>query len=301
MKRKTSLRSATVIATLAVASALGIARTSAEEARRPDQISEIGLWLRASDLAKDYQDGQAVTKWPDQSCKGYDAIYEGRIPQARLETGLHQPPSFKADGVGGKPAVAFDANKRQTLILNRAGHALNQSVSGFTAFFLVRPALVYGPAPSPDMPWTKNRYLFITHVSDYDTRLSIKIVEGTGEVQLRSRAMPKQKIDGSSSFSEGEKVAVTGDAWHRIAVTVDYKTKVSRIVIDGKVLVRALPAATADAFEPIPSPIAGFASNTLGDWLTCQIAEIICYGRALSVDELQSVDAYLCKTYGLSK
>src|SRR5207253_2737023 len=79
----------------------------------------------------------------------------------------------------------------------------------------------------------------------------------------------------------------------RLMVTVDYKAKQSRIVIDGTVLVRALPRSSLDVFEDVPSPITGIGSNTLDDWLSCQVAELICYQKALEIDELQSLDAYL--------
>jgi hypothetical protein len=197
--------------------------------------------------------------------------------------------------------VAFDADNRQSLILNRAGHALGQQTSGFTAVFLVKPTLVYGPAPTPESPWTTNRYLFLTHVSNYNTRLSVQIVEDTGEVQLYSRAVTAQEDgNGYSSFDGDEEHAVTDGAWHRLMVTVDYQAKAARIAIDGKVLESSLPPDTADAFEDIPSPIAGIASTTLGDWLTCQIAEIICYQRALTVDELHGLDQYFGEKYRLA-
>jgi len=267
----------------------------------PDQISGLGLWLAAADLARDHTDGASVTRWPDRSGKGYDAVFEGRIPQARLQTGFHQAPTFEANALDGQPAVAFDADKRQTLILNRAGHALGQGVSGFTAIFLVRAALAYGPAPAQGIEWSEDRYLFITHVSNYDTRISVKVMQGTGEVQLRSRAVPGEKIQQSSSFSNGKRAALGRGAWHRLMVTVDYRAKQSRIVIDGSAFVHQIPAATADAFEDVPSPIAGIGSNTLGDWITCELAEVACYGKALTADELHSVDAYLCNKYGLSR
>ena len=84
-------------------------------------------------------------------------------------------------------------------------------------------------------------------------------------------------------------------------MTVDYKAKEKRIFLDGTLLAQALPAASADIFEDVPSPITGIGSNTLGDWLTCQIAELVGYQKALTVDELQSLDAYLRDKYRLSK
>jgi hypothetical protein len=265
---------------------------------QPDEIDNLGLWLSAGDLAAGHRDSQVVTLWPDRSGKGHDAIYEGRIPQTSMRTGLHNPPTFKLNALGGQPAVAFDAANRESLILNRAGHALGQQTSGFTAIFLVRPTLVYGAAPTPDSSWRKNRFLFLTHVSDYNTRISVQIVAGSGEVKLFTRPVPAQeRVTKHSSFAAGEQHALRGDTWHRLMVTVDYKEKVARIVMDGKVLTSALPADSANAFEDVPSPITGIASTTLGDWLTCQLAEMICYQRALTVEELQSLDNYLLDKY----
>jgi hypothetical protein len=43
------------------------------------------------------------------------------------------------------------------------------------------------------------------------------------------------------------------------------------------------------------------ASPTLGPTLEALIAEIAAYQKALTVDELYSLDAYLCGRYGLAK
>ena len=82
-------------------------------------------------------------------------------------------------------------------------------------------------------------------------------------------------------------------------VTVDYKAKVTRLILDGTILAGKLPPTSLDVFEDVPSPITGIGSNTLDAWLTCQIAEIICYQKALEIDEVRSLDAYLCQRYGL--
>ncbi|MBL9215683.1 MAG: hypothetical protein JNG83_09430 [Opitutaceae bacterium] len=268
---------------------------------QPGQIDALGLWLEAGDLAATLQDGARVLHWPDKSGKRFDAIFEDRIPLPNLVMGQLRPPTFKAGALHGRPAVAFDAADQQTLILNRAGHALNQKASGFTAVFLVKPSLVYGPPPFPGAAWTKNRYLFLTHVSNLNSRMSVQIVEGSGEVKLFSRPVPEQKrVTQNSSFDRGEQHALAGDAWHRLMVTLDYKAKLARIFMDGKVLERALPPESADAFEDMPSAITAIGSTTLGDWLTFQLAEMICYDKALTVDELNGLDAYLRAKYGLA-
>ena len=266
---------------------------------QPDEIPELGLWLSASDLTQEHDDGQSIKRWPDRSGKAYDAIFENRIPQAGLRVGLHQPPTFKTKALAGLPAVSFDAAQRQTLILNRSGHALGQAISGFSAVFLVRADLVYGPAPAPDIAWGKNRYLFISHISNYDTRVSVQIVEGSGELRLSSRPRPKEKIDTVRSFANGRQLAVKGEAWHRLMVTVDYQEKETRIILDGKILAGMLPPRSLDVFEDVPSPITGIGSNTLDAWLTCEIAEIVCYQKALEIHEVRSLDAYLCERYDI--
>ena len=73
----------------------------------------------------------------------------------------------------------------------------------------------------------------------------------------------------------------------------------TRIVIDGKVMTRSLAASSLDVFEDVPNPITGIGSNTLDNWLTCQVAELICYQKALDTAELKSLDAYLSERYGL--
>ncbi len=287
------------LTTLAMTVALLASGANASQIMQPDEITELGLWLSASDLAKEHSNGHSVKRWPDRSGKAYDAIWENLIPQAGLRVGVHQPPTFKTDALAGHPAVSFDAAQRQTLILNRAGHALGQAISGFSAVFVVRADLFYGPAPATDVAWGKNRYLFISHISNYDTRVSVQIVEGSGEVRLSSRPRPKEKIDHTRSLANGRQLTIKGEAWHRLMVTVDYREKETRIILDGKIIAGTLPPTSLDVFEDVPSPITGIGSNTLDSWLSCQIAEIICYQKALGIDEVRSLDAYLCQRYGL--
>lgn len=283
------------------AAGLVVSRAPADQIMKPNEISELGLWLSASDLAEDHADGQPVKRWQDRSDRGYDAVFEGRIPQTVLRLGVHRPPTFQASALAGRPAVSFNVAERQTLILNRAGHALGQNTSGFSAAFVVRPGLVYGPAPAADAQWGKTRYLFISHVSDYSTRVAVQIVEDTGEVRLLSRSQPKQRLDANSSFADARRLALGSNAWHRLIVTVDYEAKESRIVIDWTTIVRALPPSSLDVFEDVPSPVTAFGSNSLGSWLTCQYPEVICYEKALGIDEVQSLDAYLCEKYSLPR
>jgi hypothetical protein len=162
-----SILKRTVLAAFAVVvTRLMSPQVDAMPATSPQQIGQLGLWLSAQDLTSGLADGQKVTHWPDKSGHGYDAVYEPRVPQTELRSGFHHPPTLKANALAGRAAVAFDASDRETLLLNRAGHALGQKISGFSALFLVRPMLVYGPAPAPDVEWSANRYLFITPLSD---------------------------------------------------------------------------------------------------------------------------------------
>lgn len=282
---------------LTVASALSGA--PARAATQPEQISELGLWLVAADLAKTHLDGQPVMTWPDKSGKGYDAVFEGRIPLVLRQVGIHRPPTFKTDALSGHPAVSFDAAERQTLLLNMAGHALGQRISGFSAAFVVRPSLVYGPAPAAGGRGDPHHMLFITHLSDQSTRCSVVVSERTGKVKVISRLQPGQAAD--SSFKDGPALALNGEAWNRLMVTFDYKARTVRIFLNGTLLARALRPGRGEEFEDVPSPITAIGSNSQNDWLTCQIAELICYEKALEIDELHALDAYLCGKYRLPK
>jgi hypothetical protein len=265
----------------------------------PDQLGNVGLWLSAADLAQTLRDGEAVNRWPDRSGNGYDAVFEARIPQAGRVVGLHHPPVLQSSA--GVPAVSFKAVDRQTLVLGMAGRALGQKVSGFTAVFLVRPELTYPPAPTADMPWTPRRYLFISHLSDYSTRVSVQVIQDTGEVRLLSRPVPGAELQRLSSFAGGSRLVLRDHAWQRLIVSVDYAKKEARLFIDGAGVTQALAPGGAGAFEDVPSPITGIGSTTLGDWINCHVAEIICYERALGPEEIHSVDAYLCDRYHLPR
>ena len=305
MTTKAQCRVTSVALTVMAVTALAISSAPVGQTMQPNQISHLGLWLSASDLAKEYADGRPVTRWPDRSGKR-DGLVVAEQPLV-AQRGQLLAAAYEASRRVEVVTAGQDRVRARMLTLHLRARALRHRktqsarAEDQSAVFLVRPTLVYGPAPAPDVAWSKNRYLFISHVSNYDTRVSVQIVEGTGEVRLLSRPQPKQKIDQNSSFADGRQLALSGDAWHRLMVTVDYKAKQSRIVIDGTVLVRALPRSSLDVFEDVPSPITGIGSNTLDDWLSCQVAELICYQKALEIDELQSLDAYLFEKYGLKK
>ncbi|MDB6092479.1 MAG: hypothetical protein JWM32_41 [Verrucomicrobia bacterium] len=271
----------------------------AADPKSPNELGEVGLWLVAADLGKDLSEGQPVSRWADRSPHGYDAVFEACVPQAALAVGRHHPPQFKVDGGSGFPAVSFNALDRETLLLGMAGHALGQKVHGFTAVFVLRPLLTYPPPPSPDMPWTKRRYLFISHLSDFSTRFSVQVIEDTGEVKLLTRLKPGEALERFSSTDGPEPKVLKNDAWQRVIVTVDCLKKEAHLVIDGVDRRYALPATSGDTFEDLPSPITGIASTTLGDWLTCQLAEIICYERALTPEETAALDVHLAGKYHL--
>src|SRR3989442_3231279 len=79
MTTKAQCRATSVaLAVMAVTAALAISSAPVGQTMQPNQISHLGLWLSASDLAKEYADGRPVTRWPDRSGKGYDAVFEGR-------------------------------------------------------------------------------------------------------------------------------------------------------------------------------------------------------------------------------
>ena len=261
----------------------------------PNQIDSLGLWLSAADLAGTLAQGEAINCWPDRSGHGFDAVFEARVPQTGRIAGLHRPPVFKT--AAGRAAVAFTAAERQTLVLGMAGRALGQKVGGFTLVFVIRPTLTYPPAPSSDMPWTPRRYLFISHLSDYSTRVSVQVIQDTGEVRLLTRPVPGAELQRTTSLAAGARLVLRDHAWQRLAVSVDLGKKEARILIDGAGVKQSLPPAGAATFEDLPSPVTGIGSTTLGDWINCEMAEIICYERALEPRELQSLDAYLVGRY----
>jgi hypothetical protein len=120
-------------------------------------------------------------------------------------------------------------------------------------------------------------------------------------VNLLSRPVPGAELTRVSSNAGIDQRVLKDETWQRLIVTVDYQNKEARIFIDGKGVSQALPASGANVFEDLPSAITGIGSTTLGDWLTCQMAELICYERTLSVEEIHALDAYLCRKYQLAR
>jgi len=66
-----------------------------------------------------------------------------------------------------------------------------------------------------------------------------------------------------------------------------------KVMVDGEALSYRLPPwKRRSRGGPLPSPITGFASNTLSAGLTCQIAEVSVYERSLTPEEETSIDRY---------
>lgn len=63
-----------------------------------DYLSNIALWLDASDSSTLFFDGLEITRWNDKSGNGYDAL-----PVSDTER-----PSYSATGFNGKPTISFD-------------------------------------------------------------------------------------------------------------------------------------------------------------------------------------------------
>lgn len=290
------------------------AQTAAGDQTLPEKISGLGLWLDAAALAPLLQEGEAVMRWPDKSGNAYDAVFEARIPQvkfpgspygtipqSKLQVGHHQPPTFRADALAGRPAVSFAASKRQTLVLDFAGHALGQDVPGFSAAFVVRAALDYGPPPAPDVEWSSNRYLFISHLSIYNTRFAVQVESGSGALRVSSRPLPGESITSLPPPRHPPILALEPYAWHRLLVSVDYRRKAMDILLDGTPFHGRLPPESGSKAEDVPSPITGIGSNTLGEWITCDLAELICYEKALGDGEMRNLDRYFQGKYSLGE
>ena len=256
------------------------------------------LWLDASSIATTGDNG-AVLRWPDGSGHHRDAIFVPFV--INWDTGVrlaHQPPTLVPAALNGLPAVSFNALYGQTLVLSAPGLSLDRKTTGFTITFVLRCRQV--------QPQTGSRYLFITHNREHqpgeerrggDTRFGVMRYGDTGVMRMHVR----RGKGAVSEFLEAPcEPGQFGDMeWGVATFMADYAANYAAQRYNGR-LIASLAMPGSGETEDCDSAITGIASHTEGNYLTCDIAEIVAYRQALTGSELTCLESGLLHKYGLS-
>ena len=255
------------------------------------------LWLDAVAITSTGENG-AVLRWPDGSGHGRDAIFVPFV--INWDTGVrlyHQTPTLMPGAINGLPAVSFNALYGQTLLLSAAGRGLDRKAPGFTLTFVLRSRQV--------QPQVGSRYLFITHNREHrpgeerragDTRFAVMRYGETGTIRMHVR---RAKGAVSEFFEVSSDAGQFGDMeWGVATFMMDYAANRAAMRYNGReITAQAMPG--SGETEDCDSPITAIASHSEGNYLTCDIAELIAYRQALPEPELAHLEAGLLRKYGI--
>jgi hypothetical protein len=263
----------------------------------PDDLNP-ALWLDAASIATTGENG-AVLRWPDRSGHGRDAIFVPFV--INWDTGVrlyHQPPTLTPDAINGLPAVSFNALYGQTLVLSASGRALDRKALGFTLTFILRCRQV--------QPQVGSRYLFITHNREHrlgeerragDTRFAVMRYGEAGVMRMHVR-----RAKGAiSEFLEAPSDAGQfGDMeWGVATFVMDYAGNRAAMRYNGReIAAQVMPG--SGATDDCDSPITAIASHSEGNYLTCDIAELIVYRQALPELGVADLEAGLLRKYNIA-
>lgn len=183
----------------------------------PHEVDELGLWLDARDLSSLGHE-TPVTYWPDKSGNRRDAIFAKVLENPNHEPHIfyHNPPTLNLYGPNQLPAIAFDSEKRQSLILTPPGRSLDTNVPGLT-FILV--------SKSSNTTSIGSSYIFLTH-TDPDIKVAgarFATVRNTtprnGNVMLHLRGQTSDNLQAVESPTE----VIPDMEWGIYSAVVDYQ------------------------------------------------------------------------------
>ena len=241
-----------------------------------------------------------MLRWPDGSGHRRDAVFVPFV--INWDTGVrlyHQPPTLTPDAINGLPAVSFNALYGQTLLLSAPGRALDRKAPGFTLTFVLRCRQV--------QPQVGTRYLFITHNREHrlgeerragDTRFAVMRHGETGVMRMHVR---RAKGAISEFFEVPSEPGQFGDMeWAVATFVMDYAANLAAAsaTMGGQIAAQVMPG--AGETDDCDSPITAIASHSEGNYLTCDIAELIAYRQALAEPELARLEAGLLRKYGIA-
>lgn len=255
------------------------------------------LWLDAGSLAHPVIGGP-VTEWVDKSGNGGVALAVGKLLNFDPGHGVFQsnPPTYNGptNDINGKPFVAFDSARRQSMKLSVRDLGLDTSVRGFS---LITVARLHAPKVKPS-------YLFITHDRTNSTRFAV-IAQPDGKLRVNIRPNSKYPEQVFNAFSDQ---AFPFGKWAVLSVVVDYRHNSFGVAIylnsvlvgalrpDGKVTSRPSESGTGSDL----STFVVVGSTGEDNHLSCDIAELLCFREDINFGDpnnLRLVEADLKVKY----
>lgn len=244
----------------------------------PTDLANLVLWLDAADATTITESSGAVSEWRDKS---------GNAHHATQATPDRQPTLVPA-ALNGKSVVRFDGSDMLSL-LSTSALDMARNVPGFTAIAVV----------SSSDSATQRMFHINTPDPSHQARFTIykSSTGGVGGCAVR-------RLDAHTSAAATS--AATIGATHAILSGIaDFAGGSVTVRVNGADEGSASPTSTGNSSDTRSSQVRVGAvtstSNPSGEaFLTGDIAELICYQRALTPTERGQVEAYLAEKWGIS-
>lgn len=240
-------------------------------AREPNTIEGLRLWLRGDDALSAYGNGGKVTKWADASGFGNHA------------TNATYRPNVVSGAVNGHAAVKFVHSSQQMLFLPTTTFQGMSSLSNSTVFIVNKWS---GTSTSVGLfgQWKS---------SDSTPNCHFEVKSG-GVLRLRIADVDLESISGILTQGQWSTVAGVSDMSRESRYVSIFKD--GRQILSREGSVGTTSFSRADRLYIGNSCDIPTGSSQRG--YDGEIAEVLLFNRALTVDERMGIERYLANKYG---
>lgn len=226
------------------------------------------LWLRADDLSASLSDTDPVTAWNDRDGNGFDFV-QG--------TGAARP-TWNAS--------ISAANKQSTISFDGSDFLEHTAA----ALFTVSPWTIFVVGMSTDAANRQSAFAF----GDTDTDNFYREIRWSGDasndsLDINVRANVAMQASSTTYYTAGQFHFATAVE----TALDDYSCRIDGGSLGPQTFPRAYSGYDA-------TRIGQTTRSSSGTFLTGDIAEIICYGRVLSADDLSATNSYIAARYGIT-
>ncbi len=255
-----------------------------------DQIPDIVLWyeptLAASFSETDAQNGNPVNTWYD--------VNEATQTKTNAQASATYRPTYTANGIGKLPTLTFNSASCSSL------NGSNLKLSPFYTFFFVFNS--YNVTTSVPNDLFSSFYDTDTNFSNNNNAGNGTLIENNTSQVLRVLHRATIGVSGGeSNFSNsGSFSANTPYVFsyvRRYGSEIAVRLNHTLVIGSG---VTSYSVATGSFTQPALSFTIGSLNDSVVRCFSGQISEIIIYNRALSDDEIYSVESYLGKKYSIT-
>lgn len=232
----------------------------------PSDISDLSAWFDASDAGSfTYSSGSSVSQWDDLGPNGY------HLTQA---TSANQP--VRDQTLNGLDVVRFSGSHWVT----RSSAPINDSTDGAWTVFAIAP---------------KSSLSGVQNIVDGDTN------SGSSRVGqfIRTNSGTTESIGHRGTTAVVDTGATLTSGTAHLLRSVNGGTTTLEMFVDGSSGGSASIGGTQNYSATAPLTLGATSNASASQRHIGNIAEVICYARALTSSEISGVEAYLTDKWGL--